>query len=679
MQIWVEMPKNNNKGKMRIKNLIVFFVINLVLFSSCDNGIFGNKSASKHEYNIYKNDAVLRQINTYRQQKKVDDLLQILSSNKTLYTQESLLALASICDSINVPSLNSYLKNKDKIVRQNAAFAMGEIGANYFQEKLMNAYNNETDDFVKKEILIALGKVGSSRALNFVASISPTDKDELIMQGQGNAFFYFAQNGLISTQMLSKTLTMINNPLISQNAKLSYSYILASDNDFDLSKSYEIIENEIKIATNVYLQINLVSALKHIKTSQSVELLRSILSSDADYRVKVGALEALNSFKYFLVRNDFYNQLLDKNSNISIAASRFFVQNGVNTDASKYFEYSKKITSWQARSNMLMAALKYSADKNKIVNSIISGYKVAENKYEKAALLYALSVDPRQYKFVKEQTFNVTDNVISTAGIKSLYAMRISPNFEDVAKRMKQQNNVDIYAEFKIIFKEAMSNGDDAMIYYASKAINNPDFKIIDVFTNTYFITQAMNSLLLPRDIKVYQELCLSIELYGGDKCKNYIITNPLEIDWDELSSISVKQRVLVKTNKGDFEITLDVNSAPVTVYTFIGLVNSAYYNNTYFYKNIQGKAIVNGGKRGDEWMSMNVPLVQELSAQDFQDGSVAMSQNGDGYQSINWFISTFPELSYQGNYTIFGNITKGLEIVHKLEVGDFIIEIKLI
>ncbi len=663
---------------MRKIRIIVVF-LSIILFFSCGNDKMKKNHTTTKEFNIYKNNKELRQINDFRQEQKIDELVEIINTKNPAYIKDGLLSLSSICDSNNAPTISVYLKNKNPDVRRIAAFSLGIIKASYFQSKLENAYLNEKNKFVKKQILISLGQTGDSEALNFVASINPKENEDLIMQGQGQGFYFFSKKGLISEQMISKIMEMINKPQISQTAKLDYSFSLTINNNINLDKYFAIINNEVKTATNIYLQINLTKSLKHVRTEESVNLLHSILFSDADYRVKIGALEALSSFNYNTVKADFYKMLLNKNTNISIAASHFFVIKGKITEATKYFNYSKQITSWQARSNMLMAALKYSIDKNKIANSIISGYKVAENKYEKAALLYALSTDPRQYKFVKEQTFNASDKVISTAGIKSLYAMRMNPDFYEIAKEMKTKKHIDIYAEFKIIFKEAMSDGDNAMIYYATKAINNPRLKIIDIFTNTYFISQAMNSLLLPRDIKVYKELCKSIKLYGGDKCKDYIKTKPLEINWDNLASIATKQKIQIRTNKGDFEITLDVNSAPVTVYVFLKLVKNGYYNNTFFYKNILGKAIVNGGKRGDGWMNRNIPLVKEICPANFQDGTVAMSLNGGNFQSINWFISTTKEISYKGKYTIFGFVSKGIDIVHKLEVGDYIKEIKII
>ena len=656
--------------------IIGLFTLSIILFLSCDNN--SNKSQNNTEdNNVYKNDEKLREIFIFHQQGNIDELNQILKTNKSVYIQKVLLSLASICDSNTAPLNTSYLKNDDYKIRENAAFSMGNFGANYFEDKLLNAYKKETNKYVKKQILISLGKTGTSKALNIVASLSPQKDENILMQGQGKSFYYFAQKGFISEQVIAKTIEMLNNPKISETSKLAYSYVLTTDATIDLTNNFSIIENEIKISTNIYLQTNLVLALKHVRSKKSTDLLHSILNSDADYRVKVAALTALSTFKYNTVKKYFFEMILNPNSNISTIASNYFIDNGTTADATKYFSYSKKHTSWQARSNLLTAALKFSSDKNKIAQSIISGYKVAENKYEKAALLYSLSADPKQYKFVKEQTFNSSEKVISSAGIKSLYVMRLNPQFDAIANKMKYLKNIDMYTEFKLIFKEAISEGDNAMIFYATKAINDTSLNIIDILTNTYFISQAMSSILLPRDIKVYNQLCESLRLYGGNKCKDNIEIKHLKIDWNVLSLIPSKQKVLVETNKGDFEITLDINSAPATVYIFLKLIKSDYYNNTYFFNNNVGKRITNGGKRGDGWMNMNIPLLKEINNTDFKDGTVAMSLNGNKYQSTNWFISTFPTIAYEGKYTIFGNVTKGLEIVHKLESGDKILDIK--
>jgi cyclophilin family peptidyl-prolyl cis-trans isomerase len=659
--------------KININILLTFLFI--IFFVSCnDNTKIAKNNISE---NIFKKDKILKQIYNDIQTQNRDDLIQLIRTKDTSYKKNIILGFCSLRDSNAAYILSSFLKNPNEKIRLAAAFSIGNLKTTYYHNRLRYAFKNETSDNVRRQILISLAQIGNTKDLKYICSLNI--KKSKILEGQGLAFYYFAQRNIISTQMITKSIEIINSPKISAKTKLFFSYFLALDNKFDLSPYFKVIENEIKTNTNIFLLSNLTLSLRHCKAQQSIPLLRKILQSKNDYRIKISAIEALKDFDYKFIKNDFFKLVKNKNENIASETAKYFIINGKKADAQKYFNISKKVKSWQARSYLLQAALNYSDNKVQIEKSIISGYKVAENKYEKAALLYALSSDPSQYKFVMQQTFSAKDNIISTAGIKSLYAMRLNKNFNTIASKMKKKYGIDLKAEFRLIFKEAMLNGDNAMIYYSAKALNNKNLIKINEFTNTYFLSQAMNSLILPRDLKAYDQLCTSLNLYGGEKCSDNISINPLNINWKILSSIKPNQKVEVKTNKGQFIISLNVNQAPATVYTFLSLVEKNYYNNTYFFKDIAGKAIVNGGKRGDGWMNLNIPLISETSTKEFSQGAVAMSMNVDNFQSINWFVAKSPVAKYNGKYTIFGYVTEGLNTIQKLHVGDKIIQIRIL
>ncbi len=664
------------KSKILFKISVIFLLISSAYCTDEENAAANyDKSAS---YNIYKNNIELQKINNYRQQKETNILIKYFDSDNSLILRETILSLAPISDSNSLAMVIPFLNNNDPYVRIAAAFTIGQSYCNIYEQHLIDAFNNESDDYVKKNILIAIAKCASEKGAKFIVSKNFEEQNDILLEAQGKAFYHLANKGLISKQMLEKIFKILDNPNVSQNSKLAYSYIFTVKKLPDLSSNFEIIKKEIKTNSNVYLLTNLIKSLKYVKTLESLQLLKDILETNADYRNKIAAINSLSEFNYNSVKETLFTALLSKNTEIAETSAKYFLLNGIRQDANKYFNISKEIISWQARTIMLSAALRYTNNKTIIANSIISGYNAVENKYEKAALLYALSEDPSQYKFVKEQTFSSDNSIINTAGIKSLYAMRLNKNFNKIAKRKKQINGIDLKTEFKIIFKEAMTSGNISMIYYAAKLMNKPGIEMIDINTNIYFLTQALNTLTLPSDFFAYNELCKTLKIYGGPPCKNPKI-KATEIQWDSLTQIQPEQRVVVKTTKGEFEITLEVNKAPIAVGTFIKLVKNNYYNNTYFYENIAGKAIITGGKKGNGRMTYNLSLINEIKPVDIKEGMVAMRLLNGEYQSINWFVTKAPVISYEHKYTIFGQVSKGLQVIHNLEVGDKIIDIILI
>lgn len=664
---------------MRLKFIKIFSLLILILFVfACDDEV-DNASNFKlnNKENIYKKDNTLQQIVAFQQNNDVESLIPYLNSKNPNYQIHSLYVLASLKDTSAVFSVMSVLNDENLQVRNAAAYALGSFGSNYVEQKLFESYNAELEPLVKKTLLEAIGKCGTEKSVNFVASLNIADSESSILEGQARAFYYLASKGYISQLMIDRTMYVLENQKISESVKLQYSYLLTVEKDLNITKSFSTIKYGLESSKNVFLLSNLALSLKHIRGSESLEILKNIIQSEADYRVKISAIEALYYFDYYSAKDVIFDALQSKNASLAVAASEYILKKGNSNDVQKYLNFSSEISSMQARSNLYRAALFFAVQKKPITDKIVSGYNVTNNIYEKASLLYALSADPRMYKFVKDETFSTKSKIISTEGIKALYLMRLHPKFDEIAWVVNENTGEDLYLEYKIIFNEAMTSGDNAMIYYAAKIMNIPEMKYFDEFTNTFFLTQTLNSLVIPRDLLAYKTLCETNNKFGTQTCPQDYKINPFEMDWEFILSISGNQRVSVETNKGTFEITLDVNSAPAEVGVFFSLVKQAYYDDTYFYKNVPNSAIVSGGKRGDGWMNMNIPLISEFKNKRVQDGSVAMSIIKDDYLSTNWFVATSESIDFDDKYSPFGQVTSGLDVVHQLEVGDVIYHIK--
>jgi cyclophilin family peptidyl-prolyl cis-trans isomerase len=55
------------------------------------------------------------------------------------------------------------------------------------------------------------------------------------------------------------------------------------------------------------------------------------------------------------------------------------------------------------------------------------------------------------------------------------------------------------------------------------------------------------------------------------------------------------------------------------------------------------------------------------------------MASAGKDTEGTQWFITHSPTPHLDGRYTIFAEVESGMDIVHKLEVGDKILSIEVI
>ena len=166
------------------------------------------------------------------------------------------------------------------------------------------------------------------------------------------------------------------------------------------------------------------------------------------------------------------------------------------------------------------------------------------------------------------------------------------------------------------------------------------------------------------------------------------------------------------KTSKGDFEVELYGKDNPVTVSNFLENIYSNIYVNRKFYKIINYPPIkfIHGGvnPENDLYIEQNqilnktspsIPLEIKFKEEIqprynyqiknpseienlvniFEAGSIAMVKRSNKKSSSTEFFfvtSKIPELD--GRYSIFGKIIKGLEVLEKINRGDFIKEVKI-
>ncbi|MBK6785981.1 MAG: peptidylprolyl isomerase [Saprospiraceae bacterium] len=86
---------------------------------------------------------------------------------------------------------------------------------------------------------------------------------------------------------------------------------------------------------------------------------------------------------------------------------------------------------------------------------------------------------------------------------------------------------------------------------------------------------------------------------------------------------------------------------------------------------------IQTGCPRGDGNGSLDFTIPSELSSGNYNtSGLVGMASAGNHTECSQWFVTHSSAPHLDGNYTIFGHITEGMEVVNGLDVGDKIIEI---
>jgi cyclophilin family peptidyl-prolyl cis-trans isomerase/protein-disulfide isomerase len=126
-------------------------------------------------------------------------------------------------------------------------------------------------------------------------------------------------------------------------------------------------------------------------------------------------------------------------------------------------------------------------------------------------------------------------------------------------------------------------------------------------------------------------------------------------------------------TAKGDVVIQLFADKAPMTVNSFLFLAGSGWYDNITFHRVIPEVFAQTGDPSGTGKGSPGYYIITEIDpALTFdKPGMVAMVNSGPDTSGSQFFITYAPVAKYNGQYTIFGEVLTGLDVLKQLTPRD--------
>ncbi len=123
-----------------------------------------------------------------------------------------------------------------------------------------------------------------------------------------------------------------------------------------------------------------------------------------------------------------------------------------------------------------------------------------------------------------------------------------------------------------------------------------------------------------------------------------------------------------IKTNFGDIIVQLFPKDAPLAVNNFVFLARQGFYDGIKFHRVMKGFVIQSGDPTGTGTGGPGYKFADEKVTRDYVAGTLAMANAGPNTNGSQFFI-TLADLNLLKNYTIFGIVTNGFDVVKK--IGD--------
>lgn len=131
-------------------------------------------------------------------------------------------------------------------------------------------------------------------------------------------------------------------------------------------------------------------------------------------------------------------------------------------------------------------------------------------------------------------------------------------------------------------------------------------------------------------------------------------------------------QTAVIETDRGTIEFEFFPKEAPKTVANFIQLAQKGFYNGLTFHRVEPGFVVQGGDPKGDGTGGPGYNIPAEFNEHPHVTGAVAMARAQDPNSAgSQFYICLAPASFLDRNYTVFGQVTRGQDVVAKIRRGD--------
>jgi peptidyl-prolyl cis-trans isomerase B (cyclophilin B) len=128
-----------------------------------------------------------------------------------------------------------------------------------------------------------------------------------------------------------------------------------------------------------------------------------------------------------------------------------------------------------------------------------------------------------------------------------------------------------------------------------------------------------------------------------------------------------------IETDRGQIELELFTKDAPKTVNNFVFLAQEGFYDGIVFHRVIPNFMIQGGDPTGTGTGGPGYRFGDETfgNPNKHARGVISMANAGPNTNGSQFFITHLPQPHLDGRHTVFGKVTKGLEVVDAIKQGD--------
>lgn len=682
------MPKRGIQAiVLEMKTLLILgLLIQTIVFAAPRKKLFSSKHRTPASY---AGEAVTIEKITRIENLRIPHdpyLLSVLYHPSFKIVKAALLAIARIGDPYAIDDLQKLLNRKNPEVQKYAAFALGMIGNDVAVKILEQQIQFQKNTNVIAEVLVNIGRAGKEKSLKLLTKTLETSKDLTVLNGacEGTGFLFVNSN---DKWMMSETLLpqMVQLTLATEPLALSCAFALARFKGDPSFLPSELILKNIDKVTSSGARAFLARTLGKTKKPEAYQWLMRASLKEKNLGVRVESIRALKGAPVTEELTKTFRQLLkDSNNHVVVTALETAAQMQGQLTLQESLEETLKNSKsfWVRRQSLLLMAKINFAQSKKIALELLK-YPTS-NLYGTALSILAngssedmdaliplfektppkplselfdtlTSLPSEKFSYVFKQGLKKTigrNEAGLTAQIAQLAEQFKWREFgEDLAHAYKNFSSNDL-VEVKVSILNALNAFEEkSLAPYIEPALNDPEKSVVVAAVQTIkTLTGRDESARIPLNSKVTAEVPSLSQLQAA-----------------------VNTTIVLKTSKGEIHLRM-MPETPVTAYHFVKFFKENFYKGKIFHRVIPNFVAQGGDPRGDGFGGPGFLIRDEVSPIRHLPGTLGIATAGKDTGGCQFFFNTAPNLHLTGKYTLFAEITRGLDVAMALEMGDEIL-----
>ena len=139
-----------------------------------------------------------------------------------------------------------------------------------------------------------------------------------------------------------------------------------------------------------------------------------------------------------------------------------------------------------------------------------------------------------------------------------------------------------------------------------------------------------------------------------------------------QTTAANAAKSLILNTTQGQIEIELLPDVAPNHVARITELAGEGFYDGIIFHRVISGFMAQTGDPTGTGMGGSGQKLKAEFTDYQYREGTVGMARAMNPDSGDSQFFICFDGCGHlTGQYTVWGQVSRGMDVVHKLAVGE--------